>query len=246
MDVAESVKIINHTLKHYSFGDKPVELYQPMRYALNLDKERISALLAQWGGYLFSGETEKALFPSLGVEVFYNFLLLHQDLLNQHSDHTRQPRVQDKWNRNVALLSGDVMIFKAYELLIQVDSSLIKPVIRLFNQCFAKVCEGKQLSLNKVESTDEDTPDLAILRLNPGALTRFSLQLGALIGGANSQQLDEIGDIGNNLGILWHLRDQRSIVPGPTEMVRMQLAQLDCDKQRTAGFLIYIEQRFIN
>lgn len=246
MDVEESVKTINHTLKHYSFGDNPLELYQPMRHALDLDKERIIALLAQWGSYLFSGETEKSLYPSLGLEVFYNFLLLHQDLLNQHIDHTGQQRVQDIWNKNVALLSGDVMIFKAYELLIQVDSSLIKPVIRLFNQCFTDVCKGKQLSLNKLESSDKDTPDLAILRLNPGALTRFSLQLGALIGGANSEQLDKIGEIGSNLGILWQLRNQQSTVPGPTEMVRMQLAQLHCDKQRTAGFLSYIEQRFIN
>ena len=119
--VAVTVDQINRVLKDYPIGQKPTELYQPIKYLLTLDTDRFYALLTLWSCYLFSGDHQKALTPALGVEVFFNFLMVHSDLLDHNRQRNGQDSVQVKWNQNVAILSGDAMIFKAYELLIQVE-----------------------------------------------------------------------------------------------------------------------------
>lgn len=239
MDVKASVQKINQTLAQYSFGSKPKELYQPMHYMLELDQTRMCPLLTFWGCYLFSGDTKKALMPGIGVEVFYNFLMVHEDILSRNLTRNGVDSVQVKWNDNVAILSGDAMIFKAYELMIQVDQKLIKPVIRLFNQCFTSVCEGKQLALNLPDGLSDSDDNLKILKLKSGALTEFSFQLGALIGGATKEQGEQAGLLGNNLGVKWALSsniNHQSLDPS----ILQSLSTLDCDHERKQEFELWV------
>ena len=242
MDVEAALQKINQTLAQYSFGSQPEELYLPMHYILGLDQKRRCPLLTFWGCYMFSGKTTKALMPSLGVEVFYNFLLLHEDIIDQNPTRNGLDSVQVKWNDNVAILSGDAMIFKSYELMIQVDQKLIKPVIRRFNQCFTSVCEGKQLLLNLQNAPRVNDHYLEILQLKPGALAEFSLQLGALIGGATQEQCDQAGRLGNSLGVMWGLREVNSesatvsLLNKQQKDIREQLEQMDCDEGRKSKF----------
>jgi geranylgeranyl diphosphate synthase type II len=239
MDVEASIQKINQTLAQYSFGSQPKELYQPMHYMLELDQTRMCSLLTFWGCYLFSGDTTKALMPGIGVEVFYNFLMVHEDILDRNPYRKGSDSVYVKWNDNVAILSGDAMIFKAYELMIQVDQKLIKPVIRLFNQCFTNVCEGKQLSLNLQEGLGDSDDYLKILKLKSGALTEFSFQLGALIGGATEEQGKQAGLLGNNLGVKWALlsnKNHQSLKPSNLQTLSM----LDCNDQRKQEFELWV------
>ncbi len=252
MDVEASIQKINQTLAQYTFGSQPVDLYQPMHYMLGLDQKRMCPLLTFWGCYLFSGNTKKVLMPSLGVEVFHNFLLVHEDLMERNPTRNGRDSVHVKWNDNVAILSGDAMIFKSYELIIQVDQELIKPVIRLFNQCFTKMCEGKQLSLNMQDDSGNSEHYFKILKLKQGALTGFSLQLGALIGGATSNEAEKAGRLGNTLGVLLGLTItqapsalsdtvNQSLKGEQTSKARSQLKMLDCDEGRKKEFGDYIE-----
>jgi geranylgeranyl diphosphate synthase type II len=237
MDVETSIQKINQTLAQYTFGSQPVDLYQPMHYMLGLDQKRMCPLLTFWGCYLFSGNTKKVLMPSLGVEVFHNFLLVHEDLMERNPTRNGRDSVHVKWNDNVAILSGDAMIFKAYELIIQVDQKLIKPVIRLFNQCFTKVCEGKQLSLKMQDDTGDSEQYFKILQLKPGALTGFSLQLGALIGGATQEQGEQVGNLGNDLGAFWALDNNQSFNPS----ILQSFSTLDCNDRRKREFELWTQ-----
>lgn len=248
MDVEASVQEINQTLEQYSFGSQPEDLYQPMHYMLGLDQKRVCPLLTFWGCYLFSGYTKKALMPSLGVEVFHNFLLVHEDILERNPTRNGRDSVHVKWNDNVSILSGDAMIFKAYELIIQVDQKLIKPVIRLFNGCFTRMCEGKQLSLNMRDDPGDSDHYLEILQLKPGALTEFSLQLGALIGGATTNEAEKAGHLGNTLGVLWALGNiEKNKSPNHSVLQSLrkeQLEQLNCNEKRKGKLRSFMEGNY--
>ena len=195
MDVTVCHQLINKRLRELPLDREPGNLYEPIKYILGLESPRFYPLLTLWGCYLFSGAYQKAVTPCLGVEVFFNFLKLHGELLDGSRLRNGRESVPLKWNRNVAILSGDAMIFKAYELLIQVDPVLVKPVVKKFNLCFTRVCEGKQLSLNNpgIEV------DLETSNQYRGSLGGFSLQLGAAIGKANHEQQEEVGRLGTEL-----------------------------------------------
>jgi geranylgeranyl diphosphate synthase type II len=136
MDITKSIHRINQALNDVPIGKQPKELYEPMEYMIQLDRQRHYPLLALWGSYLFAGTYEIALIPSIGVEVFHSFLMVHEDILDRNASRNNSLCVHEKWNNNVAILSGDAMIFKAYELLIQVEPRLVTTVIRKFNYCF--------------------------------------------------------------------------------------------------------------
>jgi geranylgeranyl diphosphate synthase type II len=197
MELAAAVDQINEAFRDYALDQRPAALYQPIHYMLNRDSDRFYPLLTLWSCYLFSGAYQKAIVPCLGVEVFYNFFLVHSDLLDENPEPRDGERIHEKWNKNVAILSGDAMIFKAYEFLIEVAPEQIKPVISNFNQCFTRICEGKQLALSHPDTKN----DLETLHLNPGALGEFSMLLGALIGGASLEQQAQVGRLGIDIAI---------------------------------------------
>ena len=228
MDVVSAYDQINKRLANYRAGEKPVELYQPIEYSLTMETDRFYPILTLWSCYLYSGEFQKVINPALGVEIFFNFLMVHSDLLDNNLERHGQESVQVKWNQNVAILSGDAMIFKAYELLIQVQPELIKPVVRNFNRCFTRICEGKQLVLNAPESQQ----DLDILRMNPGALGEFSMLLGALIGGADQEQQALAGKLGTEIALNHAHSTIKLLVP------------LNCPKTRKKEFEHWLTRQY--
>ncbi len=228
MDVAASIDQINNAFRNYREDQKPAELYEPITYMLNRKTDRFYALLTLWSCFLFSGDYQKALNPCLGVEVFFNFLKVHSDLLDKRSGPPGEASVHEKWDRNVAILSGDAMIFKAYEFLIQVEPELIESVVNNFNRCFTRICEGKQIALSGPETHN----DLKTLEMNPGALGEFSMLLGALVGMASPSQQDIAGRLG--LSIAVSLKTSHSL-PSKHSMLQ-SLNQLECPESRKQRF----------
>jgi geranylgeranyl diphosphate synthase type II len=235
MDITKSIHRINQALNDVPIGKQPKELYEPMEYMIQLDRQRHYPLLALWGSYLFAGTYEIALIPSIGVEVFHSFLMVHEDILDRNASRNNSLCVHEKWNNNVAILSGDAMIFKAYELLIQVEPRLVTTVIRKFNYCFTKICEGKQLAINHPGLAD----DPKILKLKPGALSSFSLQLGAIIAGASPLQLEAVGAVGSQLGIWFGAPNYRTTIQ---PLILQSIKAMQCDENRKRQF----EQWVIN
>ena len=222
MEVIKLQESIDRMLVLYSLGEQPEELYRPMEYILELDQRRLYSLLTLWGCYLFAGDVIKALRPALGVEIFHGFFMVHEDLLDGVSSRGKHETVHSKWSNDVAILSGDAMIFKAYELMIQVDPHLIKPVVKMFNQCFTKICESKQLALNQSNSSDVN-----VSAPLSGALAGFCLKLGSSIAGASQDQIIKAEQVGIGLG--------PTFGAGPTADLA-RLAMLDCENERKQRF----------
>ncbi len=199
---------INEEIKKAPFGDEPAELYEPIRYFMRLGGKRLRPLLTVFGTWLYSEEYEKALLPSLGVEIFHNFTLMHDDIMDNAPLRRNQPTVHEKWNENVAILAGDVMLVKAYEYLLKTDESLYPHILPPFNRCAAQVCEGQQYDVNfETKRVVAEAEYLEMIRLKTAVLLGYALQLGGIIGGADQENQEWLRKAGENMGIAFQLKD---------------------------------------
>jgi geranylgeranyl diphosphate synthase, type II len=207
-DTARFSERIQHTIGQLTFGNEPLELYEPIRYLMKLGGKRMRPLLTLLGYSLYKEDWEKALKPALGVEVFHNFTLMHDDIMDQAPLRRGVPTVHEKWNANVAILSGDVMMVKAYELMMDVEDAHLRKVLSLFNTCAAEVCEGQQWDMN-FEHSDTVTENdyLEMIRLKTAVLLGFSLELGSLLAGADEQSQLLLREFGTSVGVGFQLKD---------------------------------------
>jgi len=208
MDIEKHRAHIDELLFNEDFKEKPDRLYEPIRYIIKTGGKRLRPLLTLFGCYLFSGKTDKALLPGIGIELFHNFTLIHDDIMDNAPLRRGKKTVHEKWDQNVAILSGDTILFKAYEYLIQIDDHLIREVISLFNRCAIDVCEGQQFDMNfENRKTVSESEYLQMIKLKTAAVLGFALQLGALIGGADEKNADALKNFGINIGIGFQLKD---------------------------------------
>ena len=202
------LKQINTCLSKQSFGKEPKELYEPIDYLLALGGKRLRPLLTVMSYMIFKEDYEKIIKPSLALEVFHNFTLMHDDIMDKAPLRRGQATVHEKWNSNIAILSGDVMLVKAYDLLIDLEPEVLKKVLVLFNQCATEVCEGQQLDMN-FESTANVSIDeyINMIRLKTAVLLGFSMQLGGVLAGANTKDCANLYKAGVDIGIGFQLKD---------------------------------------
>lgn len=192
----------------HDFGAEPKELYEPIRYILSLGGKRLRPVLSLMTCELFDHEFEKALYPALGVEVFHNFTLLHDDIMDNAPIRRGKKTVHEKWNANAAILSGDVMLVKAYELFLHCESTDLSKILKKFNKCAAEVCEGQQYDMNfEVRDVVSEEEYLRMIRLKTAVLLGFSIELGAIIGGADDDISSRLYEFGINIGLGFQLKD---------------------------------------
>lgn len=207
-DYSRILSRINEEISTISFGENPVELYDPINYIMNLGGKRLRPLLAVFGYYLFDDEINKVLRPSIAVEVFHNFTLMHDDIMDKAPLRRGKPTVHEKWNSNIAILSGDVMLVKAYDFLLEVEGNYFKEVTAKFNKCASQVCEGQQLDMNyQYLPSITETSYLEMIRLKTAVLLGFSLEMGGMLAGASSQDLAYLRSFGENIGVGFQLKD---------------------------------------
>ena len=208
MDLSFFTDKLSAGLAGLHYGDQPTALYEPIRYIMALGGKRIRPLLTLLGAHLFTDELEAIVRPALAVEVFHNFTLLHDDIMDQAPLRRGQPTVHEKWNPNVAILSGDVMLVRAYELLLDVRPELLAHVLRRFSQTAAEVCEGQQWDMNfETETQVSITQYLDMIRLKTAVLLGFALELGALLAGATRTDAEHLRQFGEGIGVAFQLRD---------------------------------------
>ncbi|GAA4308989.1 polyprenyl synthetase family protein [Nibribacter koreensis] len=208
MDISQFSERINQTLSTLQYGENPRELYEPIQYIMQLGGKRIRPLLTLLGAYLFEDDVEKAVMPAIGVEVFHNFTLMHDDIMDQAPIRRGQATVHEKWNTNVAILSGDVMLVRAYEYFIGIEPAKLPMALQLFSSCAAQVCEGQQLDM-LFETRQDVTIDeyLEMIKLKTAVLLGFSLELGALLNNADAEDAKHLKEFGINMGLAFQLRD---------------------------------------
>lgn len=201
--------LLHQALKELDYGQQPAEHYDPIRYIMSLGGKRLRPLLTLLGAQLFTDELSAFVKPALATEVFHNFTLLHDDLMDQAPLRRGQPTVHEKWNPNVAILSGDVMLVRAYELLFEnVSPPLLPQVLRRFSQTAAEVCEGQQWDMNFETETTITIPQyLDMIRLKTAVLLGFALELGALLAGASADDAEHLRQFGTDIGLAFQLRD---------------------------------------
>jgi len=199
---------IEHILQTEIVSKQPNLLYDPIIYSLSQGGKRVRPLLTLSGCEMFSGDIEKALYPAVGVEVFHNFTLLHDDIMDRAPVRRGQPTVYKKWNETTAILSGDAMFALAYGFMIRTDASLVQRVIQTFNRMAIGVCEGQQYDIN-FETQDRVTiPEyIEMIRLKTSVLLGGALEIGGIIGGASDSDLQHLCTFGENIGLAFQLQD---------------------------------------
>ncbi|TYZ11453.1 polyprenyl synthetase family protein [Hymenobacter lutimineralis] len=208
MDLSYFTNKLSAGLAELRYGDQPISLYEPIRYIMGLGGKRIRPLLTLLGAHLFTDDLDAIVKPALATEVFHNFTLLHDDLMDQAPLRRGQATVHEKWNPNVAILSGDVMLVRAYELLFDIRPELLAHVLRRFSQTAAEVCEGQQWDMNFETETEVSIAQyLDMIRLKTAVLLGFALELGALLGGASREDADHLRQFGVGIGLAFQLRD---------------------------------------
>lgn len=207
-DIKSLQNLIGGEIAQLQFGEDPQELYEPITYILSLGGKRMRPLLVLLGYQLVKEDPESIVRQSLAVEVFHNFTLMHDDIMDEAPLRRGKPTVHEKWNSTVAILSGDTMLVKAYDLLLEVKPEILAETIRQFNKCAVEVCEGQQIDMN-FESQDVASIDAYInmIRLKTAVLLGFSLEYGALLGGMSEPNRKKLYEIGVKMGIGFQLMD---------------------------------------
>lgn len=218
VDISFFFQKINQAIATVSYGQDPTELYDPIRYMMELGGKRIRPTLTLLAGHLFKNDVDDLLKPAIGIEVFHNFTLLHDDIMDKAPLRRGKPSVHEKWNANIAILSGDVMLVRAYELFLDVPVAKLPKTLRLFSQTAAQVCEGQQLDMN-FESQDKVSIDeyLRMITLKTAVLLGLALELGAYLNDAPDEDAELLRHFGIKVGIAFQLRDDLLDVYGSQE-----------------------------
>lgn len=187
---------------------KPESLYDPVHYILQLGGKRLRPLLTLLSAQMYGSTIEKALDASLAVEVFHNFTLLHDDIMDDADLRRGKETVHVKWDVNTGILSGDAMLIMAYRLFNSYDPQTFYELNQVFSATALEVCEGQQYDVD-FETRDDVTIDeyIEMIRLKTSVLLGCALQMGAIIAGGSKEEQQKIYDYGIHLGIAFQLMD---------------------------------------
>lgn len=200
--------LIEEGLQSLDIKKQPEELYAPISYIMALGGKRMRPLLTLLAYNVYKPDVETIVRYALAVEVFHNFTLMHDDIMDQAPLRRGKATVHEKWNNNIAILSGDVMLVKAYSLFADLEGDKLSSVLKAFNECAAKVCEGQQMDMNFETMADvEEEAYIDMITLKTAVLLGFALELGAILGGASDRDRYLLKVFGEYMGIGFQLKD---------------------------------------
>ena len=204
----EAQNLVEKHIQSLNIPDTPPELYEPVRYILSLGGKRIRPALVILACDMFAGEVASALIPAVAIEIFHNFTLLHDDIMDRSERRRGSPTVHVKYNENVAILSGDVMSILASRLMNQAPGAVLNVVHEVYTLTAMQVCEGQQMDMNfeKLLSVTEEEY-LTMIELKTAVLIAASLKIGAILGGSSQRDAEDLYEFGRNLGIAFQLQD---------------------------------------
>lgn len=230
---------INHEIAKLNWEREPKGLYAPIAYTMAAGGKRVRPQLAMIACGIFGGKEEEVAPAAMALEVFHNFTLLHDDVMDKAEVRRGRPTVHIQWNENTAILSGDQMMIEAYKLLAEVPEDKLPKVLRLFNKMATEICEGQQYDVD-FESQDNVSIEayLHMIRLKTSVLLATALQIGAYMAGADEQQQDALYQFGINVGLAFQIQDDILDVWGdPATFGKAVGGDISCNKKT----FVYLE-----
>jgi len=204
----ELLKIFENRLNKENFSHEPKELYAPIDYTLALGGKRIRPVLTLMACDMFGGDINDALPQAIAIELFHNFTLIHDDIMDNAPIRRGKQTVYKKWSSNIAILSGDTLFALAYQYAQIADKSILANVLSVFNRTAIEVCEGQQYDLNFETRNDVSVEEyIHMIKLKTAVLFGASLKIGAIIGGANNEDADKLYNFALNIGLGFQLKD---------------------------------------
>jgi len=200
------------------FPSEPADLYNPISYTLSLGGKRMRPWLMLASCQMFGGEITDAINPAIGIELFHNFTLLHDDIMDDAPLRRGEPTVYKKWNANVAILAGDTMFALANKFMLQTRPEVVPQILELFNQTAVEVCEGQQFDMDYEHRSQVSIADyMEMIRLKTAVLLAASLKIGAIIAEAEIHDCEFIYQFGIHIGLAFQLKDDLLDVYGQQE-----------------------------
>ncbi len=207
--ISELQAWVEKAIKAIPLDGKPEELYSPVSYMMSIGGKRLRPLLSLLSYNMFNDKIgNEILLPALGLEIFHGFTLVHDDIMDNAAMRRKSKTVHNKWNTNIAILSGDVMCIMAYKYLGEAGAHHHREILQLFGRTAAQVCEGQQLDMNyesKPVITEEDY--LAMIALKTAVLIAAAAKIGAIAGGAAATDAEKMYDFGYHLGMAFQIQD---------------------------------------
>lgn len=202
------VNIVNTALVNLSYNSESERLIDPVKYILSLGGKRLRPVLALMACNLFSDKIDEAVIPVTGLEIFHNFTLVHDDIMDKSVVRRGFPTVHIKWDVNQAILSGDVMAFITNECFLQSPGHLLPKVLRVFNKAAIEVCIGQQMDMDFERAAIVSHEEyLRMIELKTAVLIAASAKIGAIFGGADEKNAEALYEYGRNLGLAFQIQD---------------------------------------
>lgn len=216
---SELKKIVDKAIINLTYNEEAEKLIDPVKYILSMGGKRLRPVLSLMSLNLFSDHIDDGVMAATGLEIFHNFTLVHDDIMDQAPVRRNFPTVHTKWNINQAVLSGDVMAFIANECFLQTPPDCLVKVFRAFNKAAIEVCVGQQLDIDFEKSsfiTKEEY--LRMIELKTASIMAAATQIGAYIGGADDKDAELLYEFGRNLGLAFQIQDDLLDIYGDTKV----------------------------
>ncbi len=233
LSIGQVLDKVESEINKINFDQSPSCLFEPIKYILALGGKRIRPSMTIIACNMYNNNIEQAIKPALGMEVFHNFTLLHDDLMDQADKRRNKPTVHKKWNTNTAILSGDAMVIAAYQLIGETSEPYLNKILSLFSQTALEICCGQQYDMD-FEKRNDVTEDeyIEMIRLKTAVLIACCLKTGAIIGGAHESDAEHLYNFGINIGLAFQLQDDLLDVYGNTETFGKNIGgDILCDKK---------------
>ena len=243
LSVLEYSSIFIDYLNKRSLDKEPKNLYTPINYILNLGGKRLRPVLTLMATELFDQPYQKSLDAALAIEIFHNFSLVHDDIMDDAPLRRGQQTVHEKWDINTGILSGDAMLILAYQLFENYDGVVFKELAKLFSKTAIEVCEGQQYDVDFETRDDVTIPEyLTMIEYKTAVLVGAALKMGAIVAGASKECQESIYNYGRDLGIAFQLQDDYLDAFGDPETFGKQVGGDIIENKKTFLYLTALQK----
>ncbi|MCB4798471.1 polyprenyl synthetase family protein [Neotamlana laminarinivorans] len=221
---------------------EPKNLYNPINYILNLGGKRLRPVLTLMSADIFNGNYKEALNAALSIEVFHNFSLVHDDIMDDAPLRRGKKTVHEKWDINTGILSGDAMLIMAYQLFENYEANVFQALAKLFSKTALEVCEGQQYDVDFETRNDVTIPEyLKMIEYKTAVLVGAAMKMGAIVAKASTEEQNNIYEFGKNLGIAFQLQDDYLDAFGDPKTFGKQVGGDIIENKKTYLYLKAIE-----